>query len=122
EAALAAHRRAIELDLKLAPAHGRVGDLLMGRGKRDDAAAAYERATAASRDTTLGRLCEAKALILRERPVEAQQRLRALIARDASSAEAHLVLGLVLNEAGSFDAAAASFERSIALSPLQATA
>ena len=122
EAALAAHRRAIELDPKLAPAHGRVGDLLMGRGKRDDAAAAYERAAAASRDTTLGRLCEAKALILRERPVEAQQRLRALIARDASSAEAHLVLGLVLNEAGSFDAAAASFERSIALSPLQATA
>jgi tetratricopeptide (TPR) repeat protein len=120
--ALAAHRRAIELDPTLAPAHARVGDLLMGGGKRDAAAAAYERASAASRDTTLGRLCEAKALILRERAVEAQQRLRALIARDASSAEAHLVLGLVLNEAGSFDAAAASFERSIALSPLQATA
>jgi tetratricopeptide (TPR) repeat protein len=122
DAALASHRRAIELAPKLAEAHGRVGDLLMGKGRRDDAAAAYERACTSAPDTTYGLLCGAKAMTLRDRPREAEQRLRRLVARDASSAEAHLVLGLLLNEDGRFDEAAASFERSLSLAPLQATA
>jgi tetratricopeptide (TPR) repeat protein len=122
DAALAAHRRAVELAPRLAGAHGRIGDLLMGKGKRDDAAAAYEEACTAAPGTPYGLLCGAKAMILRDRPREAEQRLRRLMARDPSNAEAHLVLGLLLNEDGRFDEAAASFERSLALSPLQATA
>jgi tetratricopeptide (TPR) repeat protein len=121
-AALAAHRRATELSPKLAEAHGRVGDLLLGRGRREEAVQAYESAFAAAPGTTYGLLCGAKAMSLQDRPREAEQRLRRLIARDGKSAEAHLVLGLLLNEDGRFDEAAASFERSLALSPLQATA
>jgi tetratricopeptide (TPR) repeat protein len=122
DGALEAHRRAAELQPGLAEAHGRVGDLTLGKGRREEAAAAYERARAASPDTTLGRLCGAKAMTLRDRPREAEQQLKALVARDRTSAEAYLVLGLVLNEAGSFDEAAAAFERSLALAPGQAIA
>jgi len=122
DGALAAHRRATELAPKLAEAHGRVGDLLMGKGRREEAAQAYERAFAAAPQTTYGLLCGAKAKSLEDRPREAEQRLRRLLARDGKSAEAHLVLGLLLNEDGRFDEAATSFERSLALAPLQATA
>jgi tetratricopeptide (TPR) repeat protein len=122
DAALAAHRRATELSPNLAEAHGRVGDLLLGKGRREEAAQAYERAFAAAPRTTYGLLCGAKAKSLEDRPREAEQRLRRLIARDGKSAEAHLILGLLLNEDGRFEEAAASFERSLALAPLQATA
>jgi tetratricopeptide (TPR) repeat protein len=122
EAAIASHRRATELAPQLAEAHGRVADLLLGRGKRGEAAPVYERAAAAAPDTTFGRLCEAKALAIQDRTKEAEERLRGLIARDPSSAEAHLVLGHVLIETGRFDDAAANFERSIALAPGQAAA
>ena len=122
EAALASHRRAIELAPQLAEAHGRVADLLLGTGKRSEAAAVYERAAAAAPDTTFGRLCAAKALAIHDRTKEAEERLRDLIARDPASAEAHLVLGHVLIEAGRFEDAAANFERSLALAPGQASA
>ena len=113
DGALAAHRRAAQLQPGLAEAHGRIGDLLTGRGRREEAASAYEQARAASPDTTLGRLCGAKAMTLRDRPREAEAQLKALVARDRTSAEAYLVLGLLLNVAGKFDeAAAASSDRS----------
>jgi Flp pilus assembly protein TadD len=122
EAALAAHRRAIELAPELSEAHGRIGDLLLRRGRRNDAAAAYELAFAAAPESSEGLLCAAKAMIALDRPREAEERLRQLLARDPSISEAHLALGHLLNEAGRFDEAAASFEQSIALAPRQATA
>ena len=122
DAALEAHRRAAQLSPRLAEAHGRVAEILYGKGKRDEAAVAYEQARAASPETTYGRLCGAKALMLQGRPAEAEHLLKQLVARDDTSAEARLVLGLLLNEAGRFDEAAISFERSLALAPLQATA
>ena len=122
EAALAAHRRAIELDPRLAEAHGRAADILLRKGRRDDAVTEYERAFEAAPDTTFGRLCGAKAMLAQDRVSEAEDRLRKLVERDPSSSEAHLVLAHLLNEAGRFDEAAASFERSIALAPWQATA
>ncbi len=122
DGALAAHRRAAELQPGLAEAHGRIGDLLTLKGRREEAASAYEQARAASPDTTLGRLCGAKAMTLRDRLREAEAQLKALVARDPTSAEACLVLGLVLIEAGKFDEAAAAFERSLALAPGQAIA
>jgi tetratricopeptide (TPR) repeat protein len=122
EAALAAHRRAIELEPRLAEAHGRAADILLRKGKRDEAVAEYERAFEVAPGTTFGRLCGAKAMVAQDRPGEAEERLRQLIENDSSSSEAHLVLAHILNEAGRFDEAAASFERSIALAPWQATA
>ena len=66
--------------------------------------------------------CGAKARVAQDRAAEAEALLGQLIARDPSSSEAHLVLAHLLTEAGRFDDAAASFERSIALAPWQATA
>jgi tetratricopeptide (TPR) repeat protein len=122
EGALVAHRRATELDPALAEAHGRVADILIRKGRRSDAAAAYERAFAAAPETTYGRLCGAKAASAQDRPALAEERLRDLILHDESSSEAHLVLANLLSEAGRLDEAAASFERSIALAPWQTTA
>ncbi|HEY3822716.1 MAG TPA: sulfotransferase [Polyangiaceae bacterium] len=122
EAALAAHRRAIELDPRLAEAHGRAADILLRKGRRDEAVAEYERAFEAAPGTTFGLLCGAKAMVAQDRPGDAEERLRQLLARDPSSSEAHLVLAHILTEAGRFDEAAASFERSIELAPWQATA
>jgi tetratricopeptide (TPR) repeat protein len=122
EAALAAHRRAIELEPRLSEAHGRAADILLRKGRRDEAVTEYERACAVAPDSTFGRLCGAKAMVAQDRPSEAEERLGQLLERDPSSSEAHLVLAHILNEAGRFDEAAASFERSIALAPWQATA
>jgi tetratricopeptide (TPR) repeat protein len=116
-AALEALRRCVSLDPGLAEAHALAGDLLVGTGQREEAVSAYERASRASPGTTLGRLCAARALVLRERPQEAEAWLRQLIARDGSCAEAHLMLGQILSDAGRFDEASASFERTLALDP-----
>jgi tetratricopeptide (TPR) repeat protein len=128
EAALAAHLRAVALAPQLAEAHDRVGELLMRQGRRSEAAAAFERASAAAGDNPVARLYQAKALAAQERTDEAEVVLREVIALDSSSgvpsrwaAEAHLVLGSILIEAGRFDEAAKNFERSIVLTPSQAT-
>ena len=105
DAALAAQYQAIALRPGLAEAHGQVGDLLARKLEHDEAARSYERAHAAQPDSDFGRRCEALALVEREPRSEAEGRLSALIARDASNGEAHLVLGDLLNEAGRFDEA-----------------
>jgi tetratricopeptide (TPR) repeat protein len=120
--ALTAYRRAIARDPTMAEAHVRLADLLWQRGRRREAAAAYEQASRASPDTTFGRLAGAKAMTVLDRPKEAEERLRKLIARDPSCTEAHLVLAHVLQGSGRFDDAAASYERALALAPGQATA
>jgi tetratricopeptide (TPR) repeat protein len=117
DAALAAQYQAIALRPDLAEAHGQVGDLLARKLEHDEAARSYERAHAAQPDSDFGRRCEALALVEREPRSEAEGRLRALIARDASNSEAHLVLGDLLDEAGRFDEAREHFERAITLAP-----
>ena len=97
-------------------------DAMVDRGHWDEAAMAYARAFAASPDTTLGKLCEAKGLLLLGRWNEAERGLRDVIARDPSLAETHLLLGQILSHAGRFDEAAASFERALALDPACAPA
>jgi tetratricopeptide (TPR) repeat protein len=122
EAALAAHLQAIKLDPRLADAHGRAADILLRNGRRPEAVAAYERAFEAAPGTTFGLLCRAKASVADDRPRDAEERLRELLALEPANSEAHLVLAHILTEAGRFDEAAASFEQSIALAPWQATA
>jgi tetratricopeptide (TPR) repeat protein len=115
DAALAAHRRAIALDPDMGEAHGRAAAILMRQGKREEAVSAYLKATAAEPDTVFGGLCHAGALMAQNRATEAEEALRRLIARDPSCGEAHLELGHLLNEAGSFAESATAFEQAIAL-------
>ncbi len=122
EGAMAALRKATRLAPQLAEAHALHGELLVGRDRWDEAGSAFGRAHAASPGTTLGRLCAAKALLLGDHPKEAETRLRELISRDGSSAEAHLMLGHFLSDAGRFDDAATTFERTLALDPRNAPA
>jgi tetratricopeptide (TPR) repeat protein len=117
EAALAAQYQAIALRPNLAAAHGMAGELLARKRKHDEAARSYERAHAAEPDSDFGRRCEVLALVEREPRSGAEGRLSALIARDASNGEAHLVLGDLLNEAGRFVEAREQFERAITLAP-----
>jgi tetratricopeptide (TPR) repeat protein len=53
--------------------------------------------------------------LLRERPKEAERCLREVVGGDRSIAEAHLLLGHVLCDAGRFEEAAESFEQAITL-------
>jgi len=94
---------------------------MMAKGKRREAAEAYDRAAAAEGDTIFGHLCRINALMARDHANEAEERLRQLIARSPSSVEAHRLLGHVLNETGRFAEAAPHIERSIALAPREVT-
>ena len=60
--------------------------------------------------------------MLRGRAAQAERQLRDLVAREPSTAEAHLLLGQLLDDAGRFDEAAASFEQVLALDPGSAAA
>jgi tetratricopeptide (TPR) repeat protein len=121
EAAIAAYRRAIALNPKMAKAHNRVATFKMAKGKRREAAEAYDRAAVAEGNTIYGQLCRINALMARDQTNEAEERLRQLLRRNPSSAEAHRLLGNLLGEAGRFDEAATEIERSIALAPRHVT-
>ena len=128
-AAFESYCQAIALDPQLAEAHERIADILMREATREEAAAAYSRACAAAPETTFGRLCEAKALVALDQAGEAENRLKLLLAREASTgepsrwrAEAHLVLGQVMSYSGRFDEAVEHFERSLTLAPRQPAA
>ncbi len=122
DAALASHLRAATLSPGAAEPHSHAAEILLRTGKPERAAAEFERAARAAPGTTAGDLSAARGLTLQGRATDAEERLRLLLARDASSADAHLLLGILLAEAGRFDEATASFERSIALAPGSATA
>ena len=117
--AIAAYRRAVELSPRLADAQSRLGNLLHAIGDQVGAQRAFEQAAAAARGTTLGRTNHAKALMLAQRPEEAEQALRQAAALDPSAAEVRRLLGTLLAEAGRFDAAVAMFEASLAIDPTQ---
>jgi len=121
EGALSAYRRAIALNPKMAKAHNRVATFLKAKGRQREAADAFDRAALAEGSTTYGQLCRINALMARNQTNEAEERLRRLITRNPSSAEAHRLLGNLLSESGHFDEAATEIERSIALAPRHVT-
>lgn len=121
EAAIAACRQVIQLAPERVEAHARLADLLYRRGKHEDALAAYEQTSKVAPSSPLGRLGAAKALIMRDRPAEAEPILKSLSTADPQG-EANLVLGLLQAEAGRFDEAGASFERCLAAAPWKAAA
>jgi tetratricopeptide (TPR) repeat protein len=116
-AAIISYRQAVTLSPDLAKAHAMLADLLLRKGRQAEAATAYKRAAAAGPGTSLGGLCRAVFLDLENRTPEAEDVLRQVIGRDPSNGMAHLLLGRLLAEAGRFDEAAASFERSIEIAP-----
>jgi tetratricopeptide (TPR) repeat protein len=123
EQAIHEYRQAVELSPDLGIAHAWLADLLLEKGARAEAAAAYARASACAPGTVFGRLCQANALDAEDRPEDAAEELRQLVASDgANNGRAHVLLGKILHDKGRFDEAAACYERSIAADPWYAGA
>ncbi len=101
----------------LAEAHYRAGALLESRGHRTEAETAFARAAGAAPGTSLGRLSDARALLLQGRDDAAEAVLRELLGRDPAHAAAADLLGRVLAEAGQFDEARRCYERATAAAP-----
>ncbi len=117
--AIAAYRGAVGLSPRLADAHSRLGNLLHAVGDLAGAQHAFEQAAASARGTTLGRTNHAKALMLAQRPAEAEVALRQAAALDPAAAELRRLLGTLLAEGGRFDEAVAMFEASLAIDQTQ---
>jgi tetratricopeptide (TPR) repeat protein len=122
EAAVSALRGACALSPTLAVAHEALADLLLSLGKRTEAAAAYGRAAAAAPDTPRGSLSGAIALDIGGRAAEAETELRRITECHVAFGKAHVMLGRVLQQAGRFIEAVASFERALEIDPLDVTA
>ena len=120
DAAIAGCRKAVALAPRLADAHSLLGNMLHGLGDRAGALQAFEQAAAAARGTTLGRMNQAKTLMLMERMGEAEQVLRLAATLDPAAAEARRLLGTLLAEAGRFSEALTMFEASLETDPSQA--
>ena len=116
--ALLEYARAADLSPKLAEAHAHMGDLLLPMGRTKEAVVAYQKAYASAPETTLGLLCRAKSLVVRDRPRRGRGAAAgARRARPDRASEAHLVLALLLSEAGRFDEAAAALRAVARRSP-----
>jgi tetratricopeptide (TPR) repeat protein len=113
--AIAALRSACRLAPKLADAYYRLGELFTMTQQLSESAAWYRRGAAAAGNTTFGRTCEARALIIDDRCSEAADLLRRALARDAQNVTATLVLAQALAFIGDLDGAVACYERALTL-------
>ena len=118
--AIIAYDRATQLNQSLTEAWFRAGSLVYEMGHREEAIGCFRRAAATGGKSGFGRLGMARALLIEDRNQEAEQVLRQLLARDASNAMAHDLLGTLLSEFGRFDEARACFEQAITIAPLLA--
>ncbi|MHB8635398.1 MAG: tetratricopeptide repeat-containing sulfotransferase family protein [Fimbriimonadaceae bacterium] len=121
DAAVEAYLRVIDLDPGNGDALASVGQLLLLRG--DPAAIRFlERAAEVCPTTPVGRLAGAQAVFFSEGSLD-----RALGLADAAVSAApdvaagHTLRGMILQQQGEFDEAAAAFERAISLAPADAT-
>jgi tetratricopeptide (TPR) repeat protein len=95
-----------------------LGDLFDQRGNPAQAAAWYEQAAARLKDEDPGVLYAlAMARYRSGSPAAAIAPLQRAVARNASLAEAHYLLGLVYRDTRNLDAAVASLEQALALQP-----
>jgi Flp pilus assembly protein TadD len=100
------------------------GDLLvagireLSRGNDRTAFAAFERALAGSRDSTLGALCSARFLILDGRLDDARRVLGDLVEKRPDLTEAHYLLGRVHRDSFRMLDAVQSFREALRLDPV----
>ena len=116
-AALAAYRRATELLPSLTEARFRAGALLETLGIREEAVALFRRAAISDPRSSLGRLCNVRALVAEDRDAEAERAVRQLLALDPGNATATDLLGTLLANAGRFDEARDCYDRATRAAP-----
>ncbi|MGA9866401.1 MAG: tetratricopeptide repeat protein, partial [Acetobacteraceae bacterium] len=115
--AVRAFQRALALSPKLPGVHHRLAELYEARGGSEEAIACYEQAAAAAPDTTAGRLCRIKALLLGRNVKAAELLLRKAIALDPTSGDAHATLAGLLVTEGRMMEGAEHYDRSLQLNP-----
>jgi tetratricopeptide (TPR) repeat protein len=118
--ALAAYDRATQLLPSLTEAWFRAGALVYTLGHLGEAIGCFRRAASTGGRTSFGRLGKARALVIEDRNLEAEQVLREMLVADPTNAMAYDLLGSVLSELGRFGEARACFERTVAIAPLLA--
>jgi len=121
EQAIAAYRRAIELEPTLTEAHVRLSELLEPIGEYDEAAQLLHRAASLA-DTVSGRFYLGRALMLDGDFLGAEERLREAAALDPTNDEVFKYLGDALARQGRFAEAVAEFDHTLALNPRQVSA
>ena len=119
-AAIAAYDRATKLLPSLTEAWFRAGGLVYTLGHHHRAIGCFRRAAATGGKTSFGLLGKARALLIEDRNLEAEQVLRQTLVLDPRNAMAYDLLGNVLSELGRFEEAHACFERAISIAPLLA--
>jgi tetratricopeptide (TPR) repeat protein len=118
--ALAAYDRSTQLLPSLTEAWFRAGALVYTLGHLGEAIGCFRRAASTGGRTSFGRLGKARALVIEDRNLEAEQVLREMLVADPTNAMAYDLLGSVLSELGRFGEARACFERTVAIAPLLA--
>jgi Flp pilus assembly protein TadD len=116
-AAMDALRRAVRIEPSLSGARFRLARLLEEWGRIPEAIEAYRKVKSSSSDTRLGRISEARALLIQGRDGDLLRVLRRAIALDPKDALAFELLGGALSNAGNFSEAASAYERALSLAP-----
>jgi len=118
QAAITSLRRACELKPKKprrADAYHRLGELSSMMQRYSESAAWFRRGAGTARDTTLGCICEARALIIEDKCREAADLLRRALARDPQNVTAILLLAQAVSYMGDMEAATACYEKVLTL-------
>ncbi|MBC7706956.1 MAG: tetratricopeptide repeat protein [Rhodoferax sp.] len=120
--ALALIRQSIALDGAVAPWHNNLGNVLLGEGRFDDAAAAYARCS--DLDPSNREVLNNLGVLLRrlQRPLEAEVMLRRAIALDPDFTDAYTNLASLCSLLDRDDEAFVYFAKAVALTPHDAYA
>jgi tetratricopeptide (TPR) repeat protein len=115
--ALAACRRALEIDASFLDGYHNLANLLLDKKLYAETADALRRLLAHRPALTEQRLMLGRALILDGRPAEAVEVLEELLHRAPGLADAYVNLGVALRKLGRDDEAIATYRRGLELSP-----
>jgi Tfp pilus assembly protein PilF len=115
KAAMAAYRKAVALDPKLALAHTNLGSALYDQGQLDEAVASHRRAIACDPKLAMAQTNLGVALCALCRPAEAEVVFREAITIDDHDADAHASLGNALWDLARLDEAVAAYRTALTL-------
>jgi predicted O-linked N-acetylglucosamine transferase (SPINDLY family) len=111
------YRRAIELSPTLAEAHYELGNIERRLGHPEAAAQRYQAAACSNAGHVLARLELAKVAHVGGRPAEARELLHSVIAQRPDLADAHHLMGVVLESEGDVEGAIRSYQACIDVAP-----